>query len=622
MPSTFLGLSTAYSGLSTYQISMNTVANNISNVQTDGYSKQVTNRVASSALRVNAKYGMQGTGVETLSITQERNLYYDEKYWNNNASVGLYDQLYEYSLQIENYFTDDDSTSGFSTILSTMFNYLETLSTNASDSSVRNQFISGAQSLATYFNQTATGLQSLQKDLNTQIKSAVDEINSIAEKISILNKQINTIEIQGGYANELRDQRALLIDELSEYVPTTVEEIQVQNSNDPDSFVGATRYIVKINGQTLVDNLEYDQIECVEREEKVNQNDASGLYDLKWVSTGNTYHVEASSSSGKLRAYMLLRDGNNNENFKASITNVNVNATGGGTITANNLTQDTLSELTLCQEGTITINGAQYDYTGFTLDDTNADGVIDSVTFDIDESETISTALVGNTLSVGFSVDYMGIPYYQAQLNQFLRNFTENFNNTESQGYYLDGDGNPQKMESFWRANSVTDSSVQYGFEDMQYNDGTLTSISYSSTDDIYYQLTALNVAVWNDSLKDSNKFATTEDPLNGVADSSIVDTLLTLKSDQVMYRGSAASDFLQCMLSDIAVDTEQAKIFATNYQDLSNTIENQRLSISGVDEDEEALDLVKFQNAYNLASKMISTFSQMYSRLILETGV
>lgn len=63
-------------------------------------------------------------------------------------------------------------------------------------------------------------------------------------------------------------------------------------------------------------------------------------------------------------------------------------------------------------------------------------------------------------------------------------------------------------------------------------------------------------------------------------------------------------------------------KLFYENHKNISHTITNQRLSISGVDEDDEALDLVKFQNAYNLASKMISTMAEMYDQLILNTAV
>jgi flagellar hook-associated protein 1 FlgK len=69
-------------------------------------------------------------------------------------------------------------------------------------------------------------------------------------------------------------------------------------------------------------------------------------------------------------------------------------------------------------------------------------------------------------------------------------------------------------------------------------------------------------------------------------------------------------------------VDTQKAEIFQQNYSNLEASISTQRMSVSGVDEDEEALNLIKYQNAYNLASKVISVMSEMYDKLINETGV
>ena len=132
---------------------------------------------------------------------------------------------------------------------------------------------------------------------------------------SSLNHQINVIEIQGGYANELRDQRALLIDELSEIVPTEAEELPVQNSNDPELPTGANYFTVKIGGQVLVDTYDYETLQCVARENKVNQSDMDGLYDVKWEKTGNSFKAGASSMSGTLKALFDIRDGNNGENF-------------------------------------------------------------------------------------------------------------------------------------------------------------------------------------------------------------------------------------------------------------------------------------------------------------------
>ena len=136
MPSTFFGLTIASSGLSAYQASLNTTANNVSNVRTEGYTRQVANLQASEALRVSAKYGTQGSGVTVTSIKQVRSEYYDVKYWENQASLGLFETKLNYLQQIENYYIDDDTAKGFSTILNNMFNALDTMKNNAGDVNV------------------------------------------------------------------------------------------------------------------------------------------------------------------------------------------------------------------------------------------------------------------------------------------------------------------------------------------------------------------------------------------------------------------------------------------------------------------------------------------------------
>ena len=224
MPSTFYGLTIAGSGLNSFQTAVNTTANNIANVQTEGYTRQVANRKQAESLRVYARYGTTGSGVTTTSITQIRDAYYDVKYWENNSSLGLYEKKLYYMNQIEEYFKDDDSSKGFTTILNSMFNNLESLAGAPGDLDRRKTFISSCQDFATYFNSVSIGLNQIQTDANLEVRSTVDNINAIAQKIALLNNQINVIEMQGGHANELRDERALLIDELSNIVPTETQE--------------------------------------------------------------------------------------------------------------------------------------------------------------------------------------------------------------------------------------------------------------------------------------------------------------------------------------------------------------------------------------------------------------
>ena len=88
MPSTFLGLNTSYRGLVASNSGLNTTANNISNIETAGYSRQKVNQVASSAIRTYTSYGCVGTGVDTLAAERVRDVFYDIKYWNNNSKLG------------------------------------------------------------------------------------------------------------------------------------------------------------------------------------------------------------------------------------------------------------------------------------------------------------------------------------------------------------------------------------------------------------------------------------------------------------------------------------------------------------------------------------------------------
>ena len=88
MPSQFFGLNTAYTGLLNSNAGLNTTANNISNAETEGYSRQEVKSGASEALRVFTTYGCVGAGVDTLAIERIHDDFYDSKYWNNNTKIG------------------------------------------------------------------------------------------------------------------------------------------------------------------------------------------------------------------------------------------------------------------------------------------------------------------------------------------------------------------------------------------------------------------------------------------------------------------------------------------------------------------------------------------------------
>ncbi len=638
MASTFFGLNISYSGLTAANASLNTTANNISNVETEGYSRQETTQEASKALRTYTTYGCVGSGVTTTSIDRIRDEFYDTKYWDNQEKLGEETIKSYYMESIENYFVDDERTAGFNTTLDLMFNALEELQKNAGNSSTKAQFVEYAQSLCDYFNTISNQLSELQKDVNMEIKDTTSRINSIAEQIASLNKQINVIELSSGTANELRDKRTLLIDELSQYVSVEVRETPIQDTvNNYDT--GANRYMVKIaGGQILVDTNEYNTIECIAREtnETANQSDCVGLYDLKW-STGTNFNLYSPSIGGKLQGLIELRDGNNTEHFNGRVSDVNMQEK---TVTVE-VTADYLKDLDKCtlssSGGKISLGNQTFYYKDWSYKYNKEEDVC-SYTFVIDENygdNALTTTRLNLEANVGKSLDYQGIPYYQEQLNEFVRLFAKNFNEILLQEGSVDSYGDPGKI--LFAGRDVL--GGQYDFDD--YYDPAkgkfvCSTIDDDTTDDeayydSYYMLTAANFCINKEIIKDPNLLATHTGASDGESKSDIVDQLLELKADASKlvsdtgkkgFRGGSSNEFLQSLLSDVALNASRAKTSCRYYTTMEGTIQNQRLSVCGVDSDEEAVNLVKYQNAYNLASKMISVFQEIYNRLILETGV
>lgn len=606
MPSQFFGLNIAYSGLTSYQAALNTTGNNIANVETKGYSRQEAVRRAGDALRINASYGMAGSGVVTTSIGQIRNEYYDLKYWSNNTRLGQYAVKNNYTAQIQDLFMETKTVDGFDAIFSEKyFKAMEEVRKNPGDYPTKQQFISTAAGLAEYFNTMSTNLVRMQEDCNAEILNKVEEINTIAAKISIVNQQINVIEMTGVKANELRDERALLLDELSMICEIETIETPIVNSNNPDDPTGAYQFTVKIGGQVLVHGNDYNTLSCEARDKKVNQSDADGLYDVKW-SNGLTLNLYGGGLGGELSGLIQMRDGNNAESFRGTASAINTTAPNYTVTidTTESYLQD-INKCTLPPSGKINVGDVIYEYTGWTFD--SATG---KYTFELTTPPRADT--VGKTSKVGEAVDYQGIPYYMEQMNEWIRIYSKGVNDI------LKADGNSATGadgEALFVAKNLDGTEIDFA-------DGNNTVIS--STDESYYRVTATNFAVNNKLIENANLLVTTAQPKPG---ESAYDTIEKLKNlftdtDAISFRGASSQDFLKCLLSDMALNASSAQTFTKNFTNIGKTIENQRLSVSGVDNDEEGVNMVKFQNAFNLNSKMVQVLTEIYDRLILQTGV
>jgi len=631
MPSQFFGLNIAYTGLLASNAALNTTANNISNVHTEGYSRQQVNQQAASALRVFQGYGCAGAGVETLAIERIRDDFYDGKFWSNNSYVGQYDMKQYYMQQIETYFDDDGKNAGFQTVFDQFIvTGLGELLKDPVSATAKSQFIGYAGSLTEYFNGLAGNMEKLQKDLNQEIKLKVDEINSLAGEIATLNKQINTIELTDVKANELRDRRTVLLDQLSKIVDIEVTETPITDTNNPDRETGGTRCLVKIaGGQLLVDSSEFRGLECVARTsyEKVNQTDIDGLYEIYWED-GQKFNLYNASMNGALKGLIEMRDGNNGENFTGEIVSIGMTDDSRQDVITIRVDKEYLRDLNKCnlsdQGGIINLGNQEYYYDSWVCNGTvDEDGnTVYTYTFTLSDSEKngqrVTNDRVGKTASIGSEIRYQGVPYYMSQMNEWVRTFAEKFNDILKSG--VDSNGDPG-VAMFTGDLATSDEQFQFP-DDTRFDLGGDFTVSVK--DDSYYRLTAKNINILAALDKDSTLLANRYNAGDGVEQNDLLEDirLLATDKDKMAFRGASASEFLQCMLSDIALNAAGANSLYQSYSDISTAIDTQRMSISGVDEDEEAVSLVKYQNAYNLASKMIQTLTEIYDRLILETGV
>nr|MCR4997360.1 hypothetical protein [Butyrivibrio sp.] len=456
-------------------------------------------------------------------------------------------------------------------------------------------------------------------DINSEIKLCADRISAIAQEVASINKQINIIEMTGSKANELRDKRDMLVDDLSKMISVETKETPIIDETQPDRVTGATRYQIWVGGAyELVDTYEFRKMICVSRDDDgaTDQNDIKGIYDIKW-GTANykdgdnekelaDFALDSKLIGGELQGLLAMRDGNNSHYFhgKTPYDGVVQNADGTVTVTVK-VDTSYLKDMTKCtipEDGTIKIGAKTYKYDSWEYDGD------DTYTFTIDDTTLTSIPDPGRNVSIGYSNNYQGIPYYMAQMNEWIRQFSDQVNQIMTTGYTSDS----LKGVNLLSGASDTNSDAEYSYEE-------LTTLSKNKG---YYKVRGGNFTVSSVLLDNSDRIATKTDVTEGESEFGNLTRLKDMFKTEKIFRGATSGEFLTKVLADVALNKANSQTLEDTYAALENTINNQRLSDTGVDEDEEASNLVKFQNAYTLSSKMIQTLTEIYDRLILQTGV
>ena len=251
--STFAGLNTMVSGVQTSRLSLETVGHNISNTNTEGYSRQSANAVAVKGSQIYTSVGPQiiGNGTDVASITRARDIYADRQYWKENASSGYFDSRYTNYSKLEVIFNDTDD-NGIQNALEDFYKSWSEVSTQASTATSRQTVISKGQSYATRIQNAAKQVQEQISSIYDDMELNLTSINSMTDQIAGLNRNIMVQEAGGASANDLRDQRDALVDKLSNMMNISIYE---------DS---SGMYNVVSNGTTLVNGVAKIDLELSE----------------------------------------------------------------------------------------------------------------------------------------------------------------------------------------------------------------------------------------------------------------------------------------------------------------------------------------------------------------------
>lgn len=304
--STFYGLEIAKTGLYAAQNGLQLTGHNIANADTEGYTRQ---RLHTSA--VPPSYGdnfiaqntraKAGRGVTIVNVEQVRNAFLDYQYRKENTTTTKWSVKEQYFGYIESLFNNEldsmESTTGISQMFSNFYDALYELAENPEKSETRVNMQQQAITLVETMNYYSSRLQEQQQTLNECVRVTVNEVNSLANQIATLNKQIFSYELTGAIANDLRDQRNMLLDTLSGLADINAYE-------DVNGYM-----VVELDGKNLIRHGDVAALAVREDRENTLYSGEPTLKPVWADKEGKPTIADVKVSNGALKGYMEVRDG-------------------------------------------------------------------------------------------------------------------------------------------------------------------------------------------------------------------------------------------------------------------------------------------------------------------------
>ncbi|MDR0491347.1 MAG: flagellar basal body protein [Oscillospiraceae bacterium] len=661
---TFFGIEIGKTGLTLSQLGLDITGHNIANVDTAGYTRQ---RLVSTAYEPYANIGkllpvskaIVGGGVQVKIHDQIRSAYLDRRFRTEYTINSYLQKRVEGLSTLESYFDDVNEKTSINYSISTLFEAMKILADDTVEAAPRELLQDAGRILAQHMNTVYKGLIDIQDDYNLAVKTTVEKINLIAAEIVELNKSIYGFEVTGLVANDLRDKRNLLLDELSGIIEIRYEEY-------PDK-TGMSRLRVEIGGEkgmNLVDHDKYNELDVVEMPNAIAGEDPVWMPVWAVQMTNDPQLYPGTSDCfvyiGESRKPLTLAGVNmsNPADVKLAVKTINdlmadfktlnvkydsANPANPFIGTAADVAQADSILATLksylgadavavdCDQGGghafISIKGEIFARSKNCIDSDKPTSEVQFWTnmLDVSGGELKSYMDIRDSLDVTLP----GIPYYINLLNNLARALVQEINDVHVQGwndmpagsqngilFFDDGDGGLNHTLTYDAAGDV----IGWLITDMS----LITAKNFRLSNEV-------EASKYNISCSSEQIDRTRPDGLRR-GDNENMNALYDLfrKKDIVLKDMStpvggavvgSLDGFATSIRFDIAKELHFIKSTAKNSDSLILAAENQRQAISGVSLDEEMTNLIKYQHAYSGASRVITAMDDALDKLINGTG-
>ncbi|HHV16662.1 MAG TPA: flagellar hook-associated protein FlgK [Gelria sp.] len=603
--SNFFSLEIGKRSVLMHQTALSVTGHNIANANTPGYTRQVPDIVTtppwhSPALVQSGKAGQLGTGVDIAAINRIRDEFVDSQIRHENKAEGYWDAMQNTLAKIE-VILNEPTKDGLRGVMDMFWESWQDLSLHPESEAVRAVVVQRGMSLAEAFNHTHRQLVELREDVNAQVKVKVDEVNSIAMQIADLNQQILAVTISGKRPNDLLDKRDLLIDDLSR-----IADIKVfTNKNN--------MVTLQLGDRVLVEGKNYNRL---------GVNTQQEMYMVIWEDT----QTRAKISGGELRGLLDARGSSGNEDdssdYKEIIPNMidDLNALAKTIIINTNsihrsgysLNNDKENEY-LYPDGRNFFNqptniNEPYDWAKFmSLDE---DIIKDSKNIAAAASPTWGEDEADNLIKANFGDGSVALEI--AQLKHYL-------NNSE---WRVDSGEINLSVNPFPYSVTITIDNVPTSIT-VNNNATPPDPAPIQNMHDLAVALQEQIDTVNNGVLKGKIMVRCNGNQLTFYSHSGtfkLGDTDATEVTGTI--RQVSDDDYWRSVCADIGVLSQESQRVLKNQEVLLNELENKRQSVSGVSLDEEMTNLIRFQHAYNAASRFITSIDEAMEVIINRMGL